>query len=98
MPTTDEKHKVLGPWLVRRISLQSRHRCASERIGFIHPASLLARADEVIEQAGCPLLAQSDVSLRLIVLVAIGGIADMNGRVASAKSVETDPQRTCGNV
>jgi hypothetical protein len=38
--------------------------------------------------------AQSDVSLRLIALVAIGGIADMNGRVASAKSVETDPTET----
>jgi hypothetical protein len=39
-------------------------------------------------------LAQSDVSLRLTALVAIGGIADMNGRITSAKSVEIDPDLT----
>jgi hypothetical protein len=43
-------------------------------------------------------LAQSDVSLRLIALVAIGGTADMNGGVASAKSVETDPKRQDNGV
>jgi len=41
-----------------------------------------------------PLVALRDVSLRLTALVAIGGIADMNGRVASAKSVEIDPNRS----
>jgi hypothetical protein len=38
--------------------------------------------------------AQNDVSLRVTAVVAIGGIADMNCRVTSAKSVEIDPQRT----
>jgi hypothetical protein len=41
-----------------------------------------------------PKMAQSDVSLRVTALVAIGGIADINGRVASAKSVEIDPKRS----
>jgi hypothetical protein len=35
-------------------------------------------------------MAQSDVLLRLAALVAIGGIADIDGRVASAKSVAID--------
>jgi hypothetical protein len=39
-------------------------------------------------------MAQRDVSLRVTNLVAIGGIADINGRVASAKSVEIDPLRS----
>jgi hypothetical protein len=37
------------------------------------------------------LVAHSDVSLRLTASVAIGGIADMNDRVALAKRVEIDP-------
>src|SRR5262249_14257738 len=37
-------------------------------------------------------MARSDGSLRIITLVAIGGVADMNGRVASAESVEIDPK------
>jgi hypothetical protein len=36
-----------------------------------------------------PLVAHRDISLWLAVQVAIGGTADMNGRVASGKSVET---------
>jgi hypothetical protein len=40
------------------------------------------------------LLAHRDVSLPRTAMVAIEGIADMNGRVASAKSVEIDPERT----
>src|SRR6266702_7888342 len=38
-----------------------------------------------------PLLAHRDVPLRVTALVAIGGIADMNGHVSSDKSVEIDP-------
>jgi hypothetical protein len=34
------------------------------------------------------------MSLQLTALVAIGGIADMNGRVASARSGEIDPELT----
>jgi ABC-type amino acid transport system permease subunit len=39
-------------------------------------------------------MAQSVTSLRRTSLVAIGGIADLNGRVASARSAEFDPRRT----
>jgi hypothetical protein len=39
-------------------------------------------------------MALSGGSLRLTALVAIGGIADMNSRVASAKSVAIDPFRS----
>src|SRR4029077_11785377 len=39
-------------------------------------------------------MAQSNVLLRGTDAVAIGGIADVNGRIASAKSVEIDPKRT----
>jgi hypothetical protein len=41
----------------------------------------------------CPLLALRYVPLRVTALVAIGGIADMNGCGASAKSVEIDAIR-----
>jgi hypothetical protein len=44
--------------------------------------------------AGPYILAHRNVLRRLTALVALGGIADMNGRVASAKSVEIDPERT----
>src|SRR5262249_26325827 len=43
---------------------------------------------------GCRLLAQNNVSLRRTDWVANGGIADINGRVALAENVESDPKRT----
>jgi hypothetical protein len=39
-------------------------------------------------------MALRDMSLQLAALVAIGGIADMNGRIASARSGEIDPNRS----
>jgi hypothetical protein len=42
----------------------------------------------------CRLLAQRYRYRHIEFMVGIGGIADMNGRVASANSVEFDPQRT----
>src|SRR5215831_9074155 len=39
-------------------------------------------------------MAHRDVLRRLIALVAIGGIADINGHFAPAKSVAIDPKRT----
>jgi hypothetical protein len=41
-----------------------------------------------------PLLAHSVISLHRTSSVAIGGTADMTGRVASAKSVAIDPSET----
>jgi hypothetical protein len=41
-----------------------------------------------------PQVAQSDVSLRRECLAAIGGEADMHGRVASQASVAHDPKQT----
>jgi hypothetical protein len=42
--------------------------------------------------SGCRLLAQRYRHRRIEFTVGIGGTADMNGRVASANSVEFDPE------
>src|SRR5262249_3947473 len=61
----------------------------------VNPDCFIAIATALLRRI-CRLLAHRDVSLPRAALVAIEGIADMNGRGASARSAEIDPKWSLG--